>query len=191
MNAPIDIPPSSVRARLSVEQFVLLNDSGAFDGYGKSELIDGDIYVMNAQWSPHARAKSRLHVALANRLAEMGSDLEALVEVSVWLDDYNLPEPDLVITRHRGDGAVPVDSVVLVIEVSDSTLSIDAGRKADLYAAAGVPEYWVVDVNKRRVLMHRTPDDDGYLNQSVTPFGEPLISATIEGLEVGSANLLG
>ena len=120
----------------------------------------------------------------------MDSDLEVLSEVSVLLDDYNLPEPDLVATWHRGDGAVPLDSVALVVEVSDSTLSIDTGRKAGLYAAVGVPEYWVVDVNKHRVLMYRTPDDDGYLDHSVTPFGEPLVSATIPGLEVGSANLL-
>jgi hypothetical protein len=68
MNASAPILPNPHKVGLRVEDFLLLNDSGAFDAYGKTELIDGDIYVMNAQHSPHARAKSRLHVALANRL---------------------------------------------------------------------------------------------------------------------------
>ena len=78
-----------------------------------------------------------------------------------------------------------------MIEVSDSTLDIDLGRKADLYANAGVPEYWVVDVNENRVLMHANPrgDGSGYDGQLDVPFGERLFAVTIEGLMVETGGL--
>lgn len=190
MNAPADILTTPAKVGLSVENFMLLVESGAFVDYAKTELIDGDIYVMNAQFSPHARAKSRLHVALAARLQEIGSDLESLVEVAIRLNDDTMPEPDLVLTTWRGRGAVPVETVALVIEVSDTTLDRDLGRKSDLYAAAGIPEYWVIDLNENRALMHENPDADGYHGQLDLPLGETLASATIEGLEIDTARLL-
>ena len=169
---------------------MLLADSGAFDDYAKSELIDGDVIVMSAQYSLHARVKSRLLVALSNQLAAMGSELEAISEVSVRTSDHGMPEPDIVLTRWRGGGAVPVETVALVIEVSDTTLDTDLGRKADLYAAAGIPEYWVIDLNEDRALTHEYPEGDNYNGQLDKLLGEPLMSATIEGLSVPTTKLL-
>jgi Uma2 family endonuclease len=193
MNAPFRIIDTPERVRLSVDDFLLLNDSGAFDGWTKTELIDGEIYGMNAQHSRHARAKSRLAMALALRLrdlgSDLGSDLEALVEVTVRVSSDSAPEPDIVLTCYRGDREVPVETVALVVEIADTTLENDLGRKAELYAAAGIAEYWVVDVNERRVLMHEQPGEIGFAEQIDVPFGEPLLSATIEGLIVETAGL--
>lgn len=191
MNASAQLLATPERARLRVEDFMLLAEHGAFADYAKSELIDGDIYVMNAQYSRHARVKTRLLLALVNSLAEMGIDLEALSEVSVRLSADSMPEPDIVLTRWRGDGAVPVETVALIVEVADTTLETDLGRKSNLYAAAGVPEYWVVDLNESRVLMHEMPDADGYHGQLDVLLGEPLKAATIAGLEVESGGLRG
>ena len=65
------------------------------------------------------------------------------------------------------------------------------GRKADLYAVAGVPEYWVVDLNENRVLMHANPrgDGSGYDGQLDVEFGTPLHAATVAGLSVESSGL--
>ena len=128
MNAPFRIIDTPERVRLSVDDFLLLNDSGAFAHYTKTELIDGDIYGMNAQHSRHARAKSRLHLSLALRLREIGSDLEAIVEVTVRAAGDSAPEPDIVLTRFGGDREVPADTVALVVEVADTTLATDLGR---------------------------------------------------------------
>lgn len=190
MNVPTLVLPVPERMRLSVEHFLLLDESGAFADYAKTELIDGDIYVMNAQHHPHARAKSRLFLALAQKLVEIGSDLEAVVEVAVKVNDDTMPEPDIVLSRWSGSGAVPVESVALAVEVSDSTLDRDLGRKSDLYAAAGIPEYWVLDLNERRLLIHHLPDADGYHGQWDVPLGATLIAATIEGLEIDSDRLV-
>lgn len=191
MNAAAPILTTPRKLGLRVEDFLLLNDSGAFDDYGKTELIDGDIYVMNAQFSKHAGAKSRLAFALTMRLREIGSDLVLMTEVAVRLNGDSMPEPDIVIHRWRGDGPVPADSVALVVEVADTTLDRDLGRKSDLYAAAGIPEYWVIDLTEGRALMHEFPDADGYHGQLDILLTERLNSATIAGLEVEGAVVTG
>ena len=191
MNAPARIVLVPQRLRLRVEDFELLADSGAFADYGKIELIDGDIYYMNAQWSRHGRVKMRLSFALMSRLAEIGSDLEVLVEVSMRAADDSMPEPDVVLTCYRGDRAIPADTVALVIEIADTTLDTDLGRKVALYAAASVPEYWVVDVNGGRVVQYDRPDGEGYARRAEAPLGQVLASTTIEGLAVETAGLVG
>ena len=192
MNQPVQASATaSTPYRFTVDQFLALCEQGLFDDYAKSELIEGEIVVTNAQHSRHSRVKTRLAVRLANALEALGSPLEPQIEASVRLDDGSLPEPDIVLTSYRGTGFVPVETLALVIEVSDSTLETDLGRKADLYADAGVPEYWVVDLNENRVLLHANPrgDGDGYDGQLDVPFGEPLHAATVEGLAVETAGL--
>lgn len=187
MNAAAPIPCNPHKVGLRVEDFLLLNESGAFDSYGKTELLDGDIYVMNAQFSEHAGAKSNLAFALTMRLREIGSDLRLMTEVSIRLNDDSMPEPDIVLHRWRGKGPVPVESVALVIEVSDTTLANDLGRKADLYASGGIPEYWVIDLNEGRALLHECPGPDGYKGQADVLLTETLFSATILNLAVAGA----
>lgn len=192
MNQPEQISPTaSTPFRFTVDQFLTLCDQGLFDDYAKTELIEGEIVVMNAQHSRHARVKTRLAIRLGNALAALGSPLEPQVEASVRMTDGSVPEPDIVLTSYRGTGVVPLETVALLIEVSDTTLATDLGRKADLYARAGVPEYWVVDLNENRVLCHANPrpGDWGYDGQLDVLFGVTLYAATVEGLKVESTGL--
>jgi Uma2 family endonuclease len=177
-------------AKLRVCDFLMLNDAGAFDKYAKSELIEGEIICMNAQYSRHARIKSRLFFALETALQAMDSDMETISEVSVHLTDDSMPEPDIVLTGHKGSGAVPLGTVALIVEVSDTTLDYDLGRKARLYARAGIPEYWVVDVEGNRVLLHTNPAEQGYAERLEVPFGKRLVSGTIDGLAVETDRLV-
>ena len=185
MNRPVQGSGTAATPfRFTVDQFLALCDQGLFDDYAKSELIEGQIVVLNAQHSRHSRVKSRLARRIGNSLEALGSPLERQVEASVQLSDGSLPEPDIVLTTYRGDGVVPVGTVALLIEVADSTLATDLGRKADLYAQAGVPEYWVIDLNENRALLHAHPrsDGSGYDGQRDVPFGEPLHASTVKGL---------
>ncbi|QYU69486.1 Uma2 family endonuclease [Leptolyngbya sp. 15MV] len=175
-----------IRHRLTVEEFLMLDHANAF-GTRSAELFRGEVYYMSPKHRPHARIVGNLYFAIRQRLEQSGLGLSALADISVRLSDHDAPEPDIVITdAPEGEGILPLDAAKLVIEVADSTLATDLGLKADLYAAAGVPEYWVVDVNEGRVLMHANPREDGsgYDGQLDVPFGEPLHSATIEGLSV-------
>lgn len=190
MNAPVRPAAEPELLRLRVDDFLLLADHGAFDDYSKTELIDGVIYFMDAQHSRHARIKSRLAFELGLKVREIGSDLEVISEVTVRVADDSAPEPDIVLTRFRGDRDVPGDTVALAVEVAETTLGIDLGRKAMLYAAAAIPEYWVVDLNGGRVLIHHEARLDGYVRRDEVALGERLRSATLDWLTIDTAVLI-
>ncbi len=71
------------------------------------------------------------------------------------------PEPDLAVVPAAGWGSHPVGAL-LVVEVSVSSRAVDLGRKAAIYACADIPEYWVLDLDGRRLVVHRDPVADGY-----------------------------
>lgn len=186
-----DLVDGQTKHRLSVDEFLLLDREGAFN-CRSTELIGGEVYYMSPKHRPHAQAVGDLYFALRHALSACDSALSVLIDVSVRLSDHDVPEPDLVITdAPKGEGILPVEAVKLIIEVSDSTLKTDLGIKADLYADAGVPEYWVVDLNEKRVLMHANPrpEGSGSDGQLQVPFGASLHAATIEGLTVETAGL--
>lgn len=189
MNAPQALnAPQPVK--LTIDDFLLLDRSGAFDRYAKTELINGVIVATNAQYSAHARVKTRMLLALAPAIRSAMPGFEVLIEVSVAMPNDSMPEPDLVVTSFVGGREpVPVGTVALVIEVSDTTFSSDLGEKAKLYAAHGVPEYWVVDIEGGVVHQLWRPDTDGYAERREVSLGEPLAAATIDALNVETNGL--
>ena len=189
MNASASI--TAERWRFSASDFELLHEAGALDAVRKAELIDGDIYGMSPQLARHSRAKTQLALAIGAGLAAIGSSLDVMIEVSVVIANDSVPEPDIVVSSYAGDRYVPAATVSLIVEVSDSTLDRDLGRKLELYARAGIPEYWVVDLNGGRVLMHSLPDAGDYLERIEVPPGEALVSATIAGLSLGEVRVVG
>ena len=177
------------RVKLRVEDYLALDDAGAFEDYGRTELIEGEVVYMNAQHRPHARIKSRLHLQIAAALVNC-RPLEALIEGSVSMPPHNVPEPDIAVTAEpEGEGLIPLSSLALIVEVADTTIRTDLGRKKKIYAREGVPEYWVVDV--RKSIFHRmwNPVAGVYTETRETPFGERIDSATIEGLSIATDTL--
>lgn len=189
MNAPAALPTAD-RWRLRASDFEVLHDAGALAELRRAELIDGDIYAMSPQLTRHARGKTRLAYALAARLASLRSAAEVITEVSVTVSEHSVPQPDIVVTSYKGDGFMPAETVLLAVEVSDTTLASDLGRKADLYAAAGIPEYWVVDFDGQRILVHSQPDSGRYRKRADVPFRAPLVAATIDGLRIDTSVLV-
>ncbi len=183
---PINIPQT---AKLRVRDFMLLHDAGAFADYAKSELIEGEVWVMNAIYSRHALATAELVYALRVAVDAAGLDLKLYCPLSIDLSEDSLPEPDIALCERHPSGPMPLAKVKLLIEVSDTTLAIDLGRKAALYAKAGVPEYWVIDLNENRALLHMTPQDGEYAEQIDVPWGAPLHSGTLAGLTVETGGL--
>ena len=183
MNA-VTISRTPEKLGLRVEDYLRLDQAGAYDGYGKTELIEGDVYAMNAQYSRHARIKTRLAGALNQALATLGGSLEAIVEVSIALSDDSMPEPDISVIGYTGNDPAPASSVALVVEVSDTTLVIDLGRKAALYARHGIPEYWVVDVEARIIHQMWAPGETGFANSCLISFGTSITAATLGQLTI-------
>jgi Uma2 family endonuclease len=186
--APVDT--GYHRARLTAEDFDVLDRHGAFSAYHKAELIDGDIYFVNAQHRPHGMAKMRLYDALRDVLRDMRSPYRAVCEFTLDLSPVDRPEPDILLTSEPdGDGPVPLRSVPLVIEVSDTTVDADLGTKRVRYALAGIGEYWVVDINDRAIHQMWQPDGGDYRQRRECPFGAALTAMTLPGLTIPASAL--
>lgn len=182
--------PVLERVRLQADYFLLLDRSEAFEGFRKIELIDGDMYGMNAQHLPHARIKDEIYFQLRTVLTATGSHLAAVTEASLKLDAYNVPEPDLILTSDlHAQGVAKREYVALVVEVSDTTLSHDLGRKMEAYAAAELAEYWVVDVAGRIIHQMWAPSGETYEDRRMIPFGNPITAATLPGLTIETTGL--
>jgi Uma2 family endonuclease len=140
------------------------------------ELIDGQLVVMSPINDPHIVCINRLNTLFSRRL--VAHDIDAVVvsvQNPVRIDEHNEPEPDVVLSTNL-DGAPRPDDVLLLVEVSDTTLAYDRDVKRPLYARAGIPEVWVVDLDDRQIEVHREPDEDVYrtrhlagLDDTVTP----------------------
>ena len=190
MNASLTVLSSPQPARFTVDEFLRMDMAGVFEGHGRTELIDGEIYVMNAQYRPHARIKAQFYDALRDGLRAIGSPFTAMIEVTVSIPTNGAPQPHIVATSEPdGEGPVPASSVALLVEISDSTLHFDLGKKAQIYAKAGIAEYWVVDIEGRRILCHARPGVDGYPEPVEVLFGDIVASTTIADLQVRTDGL--
>lgn len=180
------IPPG--KYRLSVDDYRRLDEAGAFGG-SRTELIGGDIIVMNAEYRPHARIKSELGYRLRRALEESDNSL-FVMDGSVALTEHDLLQPDIVLTAEPyGDGPIPAASVTLVIEVSATTLQRDTGVKATAYAEAGIAEYWIVDVEARTIEQRWRPAADRYQDTRTIAFGGPAGAITLPGLTIATDRL--
>lgn len=169
--------------RVTAEQLEAMAACGALAGLPRIELRDGVLCQVNPQYRPHLIAKSAIYDALRDALRALGSALGVASEGSVRVGDREVPMPDVFVWDvHRGSGPVPVEHVRLVVEVSDTTLEDDLGRKRQVYAAGGVPEYWVVDLTGRVVRQYWTPGQDSYAEEAIVPFGRQISAATLPGL---------
>lgn len=172
------------QVRLRIEDFFRLDQDGLF-GDRRTELIDGKVYVLAAQYSPHARLKINIAFALRDALRRTRPDLHVLAEATVAMPPFDAPEPDIVVTSNPfEDGAVPVESVALIIEVASTTLRDDLGAKKSVYATHGVPEYWVADLKGGAVHQFWQPADGDYAETRVVRLSEPIEAATIENIAI-------
>lgn len=184
MNSPFRAVTHPEKVRLRVDDFLLLNDNGAFVDYSKTELLEGEIYFMNAQHSRHARIKTELAIELGLALREMGSELRPIVEASTRISDHSLPEPDIVVTSYKGPDVVPLETVALLVEVSDTTLKIDLGRKQRIYASAGVAEYWVIDAEGGTLHQMWSPQGELYAERREVALGDRVQAVAAPGLVI-------
>lgn len=189
MNAPSAIADVQ-RVKLTIDDYLLLDRSGALAGYGRTELVDGVILTLSPQYRPHAFAKAEIAYRLRRALEARGSSLYVGIEASVAIPPVDMPQPDIFLTDEpRGRGAVPIGSIALIVEVSSTTLNFDLGTKADVYAAGEVPEYWVVDVEARRLHQMWAPSADGYGERREVALGERVEAVTIGGLQVDTSDI--
>jgi Uma2 family endonuclease len=163
------------RPPLTVEEFEALATAEGWDEDTRVELLDGEVVWMSPINDPHAACVRRLTQLFGRRYA--AADL-ALISVQnpIRIERYDEPQPDVTLLRPRPDfyaasTPTPAD-ILLLVEVSDTTLRADLGRKARIYASGGVLEYWVVDLNNRVLYVHRSPARGTYAERQILAPGE-------------------
>jgi Uma2 family endonuclease len=147
------------RYLIHVDQYEKMAEAGVFAPGERVQLIEGEIFSMPPPNEPHIWGVSELNEALIR--SRLGQHVFLLPQQPVVLSDLSEPEPDIVLLRlpkaqYRTRKAGPAD-VVLVVEVSHSTLAFDRKRKMPLYARHGIPEAWILNVEERRLEVHRRP----------------------------------
>ena len=150
------------------------------------ELIEGQIVEMHAQGTRHVWAVSRL-----TRTFNRRDDVLVTSQSTFELHGRSVPEPDVVVLRatvSQEQRPSPKDTV-LIIEVADTSLTYDRYTKAPLYARAGIPEYWIVDLNGERIEVYREPSPDGYRTiryllrgESLTPAFAPDMALDVDAI---------
>jgi len=164
------------RHPISVEEYLRMGEGNVFAPDARLELIEGEIIEMAPIGPPHAAAVT----ILARQVSRAVGDRAIVwVQNPVRLGDRSMPQPDVAILKPRPDTyarshPLPSD-VLLVVEVSDTTLRFDVSTKMPLYARAGIVEAWVVDVESGAVQVFRDPDAAGY-DVSFTVAGDERLS---------------
>jgi Uma2 family endonuclease len=169
-------PPAPLiprRKRWTRDECALLESSGIWERE-RLELIDGELISKTGQNPPHVIVLGLMMNWLMDTFGRDRINVSAPIDVAPGDNPINEPEPDLrVLARpyqsFRAGNPQPGD-VTLLVEVSDSTLRFDLTVKANLYARAGIVEYWVLDVPGRRLIVHRDPAPSGF--RSVVAYGE-------------------
>lgn len=136
------------------------------------ELIDGEVIEMAPVGSRHVACVNDLTRSFVQQLGDRAT---VSIQNPVRLSSGSEPQPDLSILRPRTDRyreAVPATAdVLLLIEVSDTTLPFDRGVKLPLYAESGIPEVWIADLSRRGFLVHRQPEGRAYREVAVVKEG--------------------
>jgi Uma2 family endonuclease len=181
----IDSPPPGLH-RLSLEEYHRFTESGGFDEDARIELIDGLLLDMSPKTAEHENA-----IAWLNQRLVLAVDLarfEVRVASAMTLERSE-PEPDLIVIERGAPRPYHPGSAALVIEVAVSSQQRDLRVKPRLYARAGIPLYWVIDVDRRRAVVHADPGPDGYARVDMLGPGDDLTAPHL-GLTVSLAELL-
>ena len=189
------LPKWVARWKFDVHQYHAMAKAGVLNEDDRVELIDGEIVAMSSIGPAHKGA-----VNSSNRfwVIRLGERAVVQIQSSVRLDERNEPEPDVAILKPRDDfyasrHAGP-DDVLLLIEVSDTTLRYDRRIKLALYARFGIPEVWIANIRARAIEAYTDPVNGEYTSlqtfrrgQTITPTAFPDVVLPVSDIIGGLA----
>lgn len=182
-------PPT--KHRFSTAEYYRMAETGIIPPDAKVELLEGEIIDMSPIGPFHGGVTNWLadfFIRNANGRWIVG------IQNPIRLNDYSEPQPDVTLLRPSPTGykdrhPVPAE-VFLLIEVADSSLTYDRGRKLLAYARAGIPEVWIVNLSDLVVEVHRDPNPDGYASVKILRPGEKASPAAFPDVQVDITALL-
>jgi Uma2 family endonuclease len=180
------------RRRFTVDEYYAMGAAGILGADDRVELIDGEIIQMPPIGPGHGGTVNRINFALVRRFGDLAV---VTVQNPIHLNLYNDPQPDIALARPRTDfyrsSHPEAADVFLVIEVSDTTLATDQRIKMPLYARAGLPEAWLIDLQHDLVRVHREPATEGYRVVLTARRGERLAPLAFPDRDLAVDDLLG
>ena len=178
--------------RFTVAEFLRMVEVGLLGEDDPVELLWGEIVEMSPINVPHALCVNRLNTRLS---AKMAGRAVVSVQNPIQLDEFSLPQPDIALWKLPSDDyhdrlAGPSE-VLLVIEVADSSIRHDRRAKAKLYGAAGIADYWIVNLSEHRIEVYREPQSDGYRTITRYAPGEILSPLAFPDVMLNVVDILG
>ncbi len=177
--------------KFTVKAYNRMAESGIFDEGERIELIRGEIIEMSPVGTKHAACVRRLDFILSRKLGDL-----FLIDTQnpLKLNDNSQPQPDVVILKPRSDfyeteHPQPKD-ILLLIEVSDSSIEYDRNIKIPLYAENKIPEVWLVDINKKCVEVYKNYQDQIYLNIITYQINDELILSNFSEVKIKVKEIL-
>ena len=176
----------------SVDDYYRMAEAGVFPIGARIELIEGEVIEMSPIGNRHAGEVIRL-TTLLNR--KVGTSAFVSVQNPVRLNDFSEPQPDIALLKPRADyhsnsHPTPAD-VLLIVEVSDTTVAYDRSVKLPLSARAGIPETWLMVLPKDLIEVHSQPVNGKYQKVQRLKRGKTLVSPTVPELNFKVDDLLG
>lgn len=171
---------SQPRHLFSVDEYERMGEAGILGEDDRVELIHGEIVTMSPIGGPHVPCINRSTRALTRQID--GEEYFVQVQCPIRIPRMRSePQPDLAIVRVGYDERRPPEAseVLLVIEVSDSTLAVDRAVKVPLYAAANIPEAWLFNLPAKRLERHTDPQPGGYRSVAYAERGQRLPSTVL------------
>lgn len=164
--------PQPVRLRFSVDDYYKMIELGMLKDYERAEIIKGELIKKITVGDRHATIVNLLNRFFVRNVTD---DILVSVQNPIRLTDFNEPEPDLVLadlTKYDGKRHPRPTEILLIIEVSDSTLKYDRDVKLSLYAEAEIPEVWIVNLPNQIVEIHTKPSVGLYQFTKIYKSGE-------------------
>jgi len=179
------------RRRFTVAEYYGMGEAGIIRPDERTELIEGEIIVMPPIGPGHAAGGSRVERSFMQRL---GGRAVVRGQYPIHLPDDTEPQPDIVLARpdpddYRAAHPHPED-IFLVVEICDTTLAHDREVKLPLYARAGIPETWLMNLPDDRIEVYRDPAPDGYRSITLVPRDDTVTPLAFPDTTIPCAELL-
>ncbi len=188
----VEVVTPFTRYKFNVTQYQMMGAAGIFPVGERVELIEGEIITMSPIGSRHAACVDAFSEVLREKLQRT---VNIRVQSPVWLGVDSEPQPDLAVLMRRDDfyrDAHPTpEDILLIIEVADTSIEYDREGKLPLYARAGVPEVWIMNLGEERLETYADPVGGVYKTTASYGRGEEVRSSVVASLKLNVSEVLG
>lgn len=183
--------PQPMHLRFTVDEYYQMYEMGILKFHERAEIIDGELIKKMSIGDFHATVVDLLNEFL---IRNAPPNTRVRVQNPVRLSDYDEPEPDLALadlTKYDGKRHPRPEEVLLIVEVSDTTLDYDRKTKIPLYAEAGIPEVWLINLKNKTVQVYTNPLEGAFGFVRVLHRGDTLQSETVPNLSLNVDTIFG